>query len=65
MLIGLVPASLELATELSPPVEANLDLLVEHVAAEAAAQGFPFRTRDSSEVVVAEPHRARALGAGL
>lgn len=45
VLIGLVPASMELAVGLSQAVGPALEALVERVAREAAALGFPFRAR--------------------
>jgi hydrogenase maturation protease len=45
ILLGVVPASLELRVGLSPRVEAALPGLIERIVAEAAALGFPFSPR--------------------
>ena len=47
VLLGLVPASLELGTELSAPVLGQLGSLVDAVVEESAAQGFPLRSRST------------------
>lgn len=54
VLLGLVPATLELGFGCSPPVAARLDELVDRVVAEARALGHPLRRRAS--------HEAPALG---
>jgi hydrogenase maturation protease len=41
-LLGLVPQSLELGVDLSPPVRRALPQLIERVVGEAGALGFPF-----------------------
>lgn len=46
---GMVPASLELDTALSPAVAANLPELVDRVVDETARLGFEFRVKKSSE----------------
>jgi len=50
VLLGLVPASMDLTVGLSPLVSASLPALVDRIVAEAAALGFPFepRTPDDS-----------------
>jgi hydrogenase maturation protease len=45
VLLGLVPASVELSVALSAPVERKLPELVRRIAAESAALGFPLRLR--------------------
>lgn len=45
VLHGVVPQSMELSVELTPAVAAAIPALVERVAAEAAALGFPLRAR--------------------
>ena len=47
VLLGLVPQTLELGTELSAPVEERLEELVEAVVAECAAQGYPLSEREA------------------
>jgi hydrogenase maturation protease len=49
VLLGLVPESMKLAIGLSPRVRAALPQLVERVADEARALGFPFRCRRTDE----------------
>jgi hydrogenase maturation protease len=49
VLLGLVPASMELAVGLSPAVAPALSGLVERIAAEAHALGYPFRHRTADE----------------
>ena len=46
VLLGLVPASMELSVGLSPRVRASLPDLVEHLIEEAASLGFTFEERD-------------------
>ena len=45
VLLGLVPATLELGLERTPEVEAAIDGLVEAIVAEAEALGFPFHPK--------------------
>ncbi len=45
ILVGLVPASMELAVGLSPQVAPGLPGLVDRIVEEAGALGFPFRPR--------------------
>jgi hydrogenase maturation protease len=47
VLVGLVPASMELSVGLSPLVRASLSELVEQTVREAAALGFSFERRQS------------------
>lgn len=49
VLLGVVPESMELGVERSPAVEAALPALVESVAAECAALGYPFAARQFDE----------------
>ena len=42
VLVGVVPAELELSVDLTPAVGASIDALVEAVVAEAASMGFVF-----------------------
>jgi hydrogenase maturation protease len=46
VLLGLVPASMDLSVGLSPPVRASLPELVEQIVEEAASLGFTFEQRD-------------------
>ena len=48
VLLGLVPASMELAIGLTPAVAAGLDGLVAGVVGEAAAMGFPFLLKSAA-----------------
>lgn len=57
VLLGLVPASMELSVGLSPLVRASLLELVEQVVAEAASLGFAFEARDLDDA----RRRGRAL----
>jgi hydrogenase maturation protease len=50
ILLGLVPASLDLGVEPTSAVAAAIPGLVEEIAREAAALGHPFRRRISHEV---------------
>jgi hydrogenase maturation protease len=50
VLLGLVPQSIELGLGLTPAVADGLAGLVERVAAEAAAMGFPFRLKATADV---------------
>jgi hypothetical protein len=56
ILLGLVPASIELGVGLSPMVHASLDELVDAVVREADGLGFVFEPRDGDET----PARHRA-----
>ena len=49
VLLGLVPASMDLAVGLSTRVHASLPALVDRIAVEADALGFPFRRRAADE----------------
>ena len=53
VLLGLVPASMELAVGLSPRVHAALPQLVEHVVGEARTLGFLFRRKSTDEMPTA------------
>ncbi len=46
VLLGLVPASMELAVGVSPAVRPSLPALVARIVAEAGAMGFVFRQKD-------------------
>jgi len=62
VLIGIVPASIELSFSLSPPVEAGIPALVDAVVQEAARLGWPLARRTHHEPV--DPLGALA-GAGV
>ena len=63
VLLGLVPATLELGLDRTAAVEAGLDGLVEAVVAEAARLGFPFHRKVADDQ--ADPvHAADLVGAG-
>ncbi len=64
VLLGLVPAALELSIERSPAVEANLGELVAAAAEEAGSLGYSLRRRAADATLLAgREHRAhRALG---
>ena len=47
MLVGIVPAQLELSVERSPVVEARIDDLVQATVEEAARMGHTFTRRES------------------
>lgn len=49
VLVGVVPGSIGLALERTPPVEARIDDLVARVVEEAAALGFVLRRRAAAE----------------
>jgi hydrogenase maturation protease len=49
VLLGLVPASMNLAVGLSPPVRRSLPELVNRIIGEAGALGFVFDRRDADE----------------
>lgn len=49
VLLGLVPASMELSVGLSPAVRASLLELVEQIVEEAASLGFAFEERDIND----------------
>jgi len=53
VLVGIVPERTELGVDLAPAVAAHLTELVEAVAAEAAALGFPLKRRAPQERAVA------------
>ena len=57
VLLGLVPASMELGVGLSPLVRASLSQLVEQIVEEAESLGFTFHAREPE----AAAHRDRAL----
>ena len=54
VLLGLTPASMELAIGLSPLVRASLPALVERVVEEARALGFVFERKDGDETRAAD-----------
>jgi hydrogenase maturation protease len=56
VLLGLGPASLELGLGRTPEVEARLPELVERVAAEARALGYPLRPRGRNETLMVRRH---------
>ena len=64
ILLGLVPASLELGVELTPAVATQLPLLVAAVVEEARAHGFAFAGRDGDalDAVGGSGRLAVALG---
>lgn len=64
ILLGLVPASMELAVGLSPRVAPALDALVDRVAEEAGALGFAFRARSAAELERESKTRGGARGGG-
>lgn len=49
VLLGLVPAAIELGVGLSPLAHASLPALVDRIVAEADALGFPFERRAADE----------------
>lgn len=55
VLLGMVPESLELDTNLSPRVAANFPALIESVIGEAAGLGFEFRALKSGETDESAP----------
>jgi hydrogenase maturation protease len=57
VLLGLVPASMNLGVGLSPHVHAALPALVDRIVQEAEALGFAFEPRDADE----PPHRDHHL----
>jgi hypothetical protein len=65
VLLGLVPATLELGLGRSPAVEAGIDGLVEAIAEEARRMGFPLRQRGEDEPVPAGAGDAAARALGL
>ena len=65
VLLGLVPATLELGLGRSPAVAAALDGLVEAIAEEARRMGFPLRRRRDDEEVPAGAGDAAARALGL
>jgi hydrogenase maturation protease len=50
VLLGLVPASMELAVGLSAQVAPALERLVDRIAEEAASLGFVFRAKNAAEI---------------
>ena len=65
VLLGLVPASMELAVGLSPQVHASLPALVDRIAQEAEALGFVFEGRDADEPSDRDRHLDVARLAGM
>jgi hypothetical protein len=65
VLVGLVPASMELVVGLSPLVHASLPALVDRVVQEAEALGFVFEARDADEPPDRDGHLDVARLAGL
>ncbi len=63
VLLGLVPATLELGLERTPEVDAGLDGLVEAIVAEAGRLGFPFHPRADDDDETAADGPARVVGA--
>jgi hydrogenase maturation protease len=51
VLLGLVPLTLDLSVDVSPPVAARLDRLVDAVVLEAARLGYQFTPRATDEIV--------------
>ncbi|OFW05185.1 MAG: hypothetical protein A3I61_10515 [Acidobacteria bacterium RIFCSPLOWO2_02_FULL_68_18] len=56
VLVGLVPASMDLAVGLSPAVRASLPELVERIAGEARALGVVFRPKTAGTEPAVGPH---------
>ena len=66
VLLGLVPASMELSVELSPRVRQALPGLVERVVEEARALGFTFQPKSADDRSVAGCRAAGGIdGTGL
>jgi hydrogenase maturation protease len=66
VLLGLVPASMELAVGLSPAVQPQLPDLVERIVSEARELGFDFRHRTADDTPAAErPAAGVARPAGM
>jgi hypothetical protein len=65
VLLGLVPASMELAVGLSPLVHESLPLLVARIVEEAEALGFVFEARDADEPPDRDGHLDVARLAGM
>jgi len=66
VLLGLVPASMELAVGLSPAVQPALADLVERIVGEARELGFDFRHRTADDTLPAErPAAGVAHAAGM
>jgi len=65
ILLGLVPQSLELSTDLSPPVAANLLRLVDQVVREAARLHFHFVLRGTDELVPGSSASSDVAGVGM
>ena len=64
VLLGLVPATLELEYGCSPAIAARLDELVERVVEEARELGYPLRRRESHETLATrnDPGALHPLG---
>lgn len=64
VLVGLVPATLELGLDRTPEVEAGLDGLVAAIVDEAGRLGFPFHPKADDDDEVAVLGTAGTLGVG-
>jgi hydrogenase maturation protease len=62
VIVGVVPASIELGLGCTPAVEASLDELVRAAVAELAAMGFPARPRPDEDALVADAARLARVG---
>ena len=63
VVIGVVPASIELGVERTPAVEASIPELVERVVAELTEMGYPpVRSESRDETNRSTDHLARTLG---
>jgi hydrogenase maturation protease len=62
ILLGLVPASIELAVGLTPEVAPALGSLVDRIVEEAGALGFAFRAKSAAEIERAGAASRRAGG---
>lgn len=65
ILLGIVPLSLELSTELSEPVARNLPALVDTVVSEALRLGFRFVPRGVDEVACVNADERDGSGVGM
>ncbi|MDH3253703.1 MAG: HyaD/HybD family hydrogenase maturation endopeptidase [Acidobacteriota bacterium] len=65
VLLGLVPQSLELTLESSPPVRRNLPKLVEGIAQEARRLGHSLEPRDAHDLPATGFYRAAAGVSGM
>jgi hydrogenase maturation protease len=65
VLLGLVPASMNLAVGLSPQVRAALPVLIDRIVQEADALGFAFEPRDADEPPRCDRHVDVARLAGM